>query len=70
MGVIANVQGIVIVSRSLDWTSYTHCSVTSVERARLFTVYSYMLMLTSVTEKTYTSTVAKYSRIIFEGSTA
>ena len=26
MGVIANVQGIVIVNRSLDWTSYTDCS--------------------------------------------
>ena len=30
MGVIANVQGIVIVNRSLDCTSYTDCSVTSV----------------------------------------
>ena len=49
MGVIANVQGIVIVNRSLDWTSYTDCSVTSVGHACLFTMYSYMLVLISVT---------------------
>ena len=30
MGVIANIQGIVIVNRSLDWISYTDCSVRSV----------------------------------------
>ena len=30
MGVIANVEEIVIVNRSLDWTSYTDCSVTFV----------------------------------------
>ena len=48
MGVIANVQGIVIVNRSLDWISYTNCSVTSVEHACLFTTYSYMLVLISV----------------------
>ena len=40
MGVIANVQGIVIVNRSLDWTSYTDCIVTSVEHACLFSAYS------------------------------
>ena len=33
MGVIANVQGIAIVKRSLDWTSYTDCNVTSVGHA-------------------------------------
>ena len=27
MGLIANIQGIVIVNRSLDWISYTDCSV-------------------------------------------
>ena len=48
MGVIANVQGIVIVNRSLDWISYTDCSVTSVGHACLFTAYSYMLVLISV----------------------
>ena len=48
MGVIANVQGIVIVNRSLDWTSYTDCSVTSVKHAYLFTMHSYMLVLISV----------------------
>ena len=48
MEVIANVQGIVIVNRSLDWTSYTDCSVTSVGHACLFIVYSYMLVLISV----------------------
>ena len=48
MGVIANVQGIVIVNRSLDWISYTDYSVTSVWHACLFTVYSYMLVLISV----------------------
>ena len=35
MGVIANVQGIVIVNRSLDWTLYTDCSVTFVGGAYL-----------------------------------
>ena len=42
MGVIANVQGIVIliVNRSLEWISYTDCSVTSVGHACLFTAYS------------------------------
>ena len=48
MGVIANVQGIVIVNRSLDRTSHIDCSVTSVGHACLFTVYSYMLVLISV----------------------
>ena len=48
MGVIANVQGIVIVNRSLDWISYTDCSVTSVGHVCLFTAYSYMLVLISV----------------------
>ena len=67
MGVIASVQGIVIVNRSLDWTSYTDCSVTSVGHACLFTVYSYMLVLISVI---VIYTVVKYLRIIFEGSTA
>ena len=47
MGVTVYVQGIVIVNRSLDWTSYTDCSVTSVEHACLFTAYSYMLVLIS-----------------------
>ena len=45
MAVIANVQGIVIVNRSLDWTSYTDYSVTSVGHACLFTAHSYMLVL-------------------------
>ena len=44
MGVIANVQGIVIVNRSFYWTLYTDCSVTSVEHACLFTACSYMLV--------------------------
>ena len=50
MGVIANVQGIVIVNRSLYWTSYsyTDCSVTSVGHACLYTTYSYVLLLISV----------------------
>ena len=48
MGVIANVQGILIVKRSLDWTSYTDCNATSVGHACLFTAYSYMLVLISV----------------------
>ena len=48
MGEIANVQGVVIVNRSLDWTSYTGCSVTSVGLACLFTTYSYMLVLISI----------------------
>ena len=48
MGVIANIQGIVIVNRSLYWTSYTDFSVKSVGHACLFTVYSYMLVLISV----------------------
>ena len=70
MDVIANVQGIVIVNRSLDWTSYTDCSVTSVGHACLFTVYSYMLVLIFVIVIKKICTVAKYLRIIFEGSTA
>ena len=48
MGVIAYVQGVAIVNRSLDWTSYTDCSVTFVGHTCLFTVYSYMLVLISV----------------------
>ena len=48
MGVIANVQGIVTMNRSLDWILYTDCSVTSVGHACLFTAYSYMLVLISV----------------------
>ena len=50
MGVIANVQGIVIVNKShaLDWISYTDYSVTSVRHACLFTAYLYMLVLISV----------------------
>ena len=40
IGVIASVQGIVIVNRSLDWTSYTDCRVTSVVHTRLFTTYT------------------------------
>ena len=48
MDVIASVQGIVIVNKSLDWTSYTDRSVTSVVHARFFTAYSYMLVLISV----------------------
>ena len=39
MGVIANVQGTVIMNRSLDWTSYTDCSVTC---ACLLTTYSFI----------------------------
>ena len=45
MDVIVNVQGIVIVNRTLDSTSYTHCSVTFVGHACLLTMYSYMLVL-------------------------
>ena len=48
IGVLAKVQGIVIVNRSLDWTSHTDCSITSVGHACLFTAYSYMLVLISV----------------------
>ena len=48
LGVTTNVQGIVIVNRSLDWITYTDCSVTSVGHACLFTTYSYMLVLISV----------------------
>ena len=48
MGVIANLQGIVIANKSLDWISYTDCSVTSVGHACFFTAYSYMLVLISV----------------------
>ena len=49
MDVIANVQGDVIVNnRSLDWISYTDCTVTSVGHACLFTTHSYMLVLISV----------------------
>ena len=48
MGVIANVQGIMIVNRSLNWISYTDCNVTSVGHACLFTAYSHMLVLISV----------------------
>ena len=48
MGVITNVQGIMIVNRSLDWISCTDCNVTSVGCACLFTAYSYMLVLISV----------------------
>ena len=47
MGAIANVQGIVIVSRSFDWISYTDCSVTSVGHAYLFTVYSYIFIFSA-----------------------
>ena len=49
MDAIANVQRIMIVnSGSLNWTSYIDCSVTPVGYACLFSVYSYMLALTSV----------------------
>ena len=48
MGVIANVQRIVIVNRSLDWTLYIDSSVTPVKLACLFTTYLYMLVLISV----------------------
>ena len=48
MDVITNVQGIVIVNRSLDWTLYTDYSVASVGHACLFIMYSYMLVLISV----------------------
>ena len=48
MSVIANVQEIVVVNRSLDLTSHTDCSVASIEHACLFTMYSYMLMFISV----------------------
>ena len=48
MGVIANVQGIVIVNKSLDWTLCTGCGVTFVGHACLFTVYLYILVLISV----------------------
>ena len=36
------------MNRSLDWISYTECSVTSVGHACLFTAYLYMLVLISV----------------------
>ena len=39
MGVIVNVQGTVIVNRSLDWILYTECSVISVGHACLFIAY-------------------------------
>ena len=55
MGILANVQGIVIVNMSLDWTSYTDCSVASVEPVCLFTVYSYMLVLIFVIAILYCS---------------
>ena len=49
MDVIANIQGIVIVNRSLYWTSIaTDCRVTSVGHACLFSTYSYILVLISV----------------------
>ena len=68
MGVITNVQAIVIVNRSLDWTSYTDCSVTSVAHLCLLTAYSYVSV-----DFCYcnikTCTVAKYLRIVFEAST-
>ena len=49
MGVIANVQGIVIMnSHFIGLYIATDCSVTSVEHACLFTAYSYMLVLISV----------------------
>ena len=61
------------MNRSLDWTSYTDCSVTSVRHACLFTTYSYMLVLISVIVHNinrFVLHVAKYLRIILEGSTA
>ena len=48
MGVIANVQGTVIVNKLLNWISYTDCSVTSIRHACLFPAYLYMLVLISV----------------------
>ena len=64
MGAVANVQGIVIVNRSLYWTSdivarcytrvwvaiiiATDSSVISIGHACLFTTYSYILVLISV----------------------
>ena len=45
MGLIANVQGIVLVNQS---TSYANGSVTHVGHACLFNAYSYMLVLISV----------------------
>ena len=45
---MANVQEIVIVNRSMDWTSSTDCSVTPVGHAACFIAYSYMLVLISV----------------------
>ena len=65
MDVMANVQGIVIANRSLDWTSYTDYSATSVGHACLFTMYSYMIVLISAIVIQKTCTVAKYLRIIF-----
>ena len=41
MVVVANVQGIVIVNRSLHWIS--NCSVTSVGHASLFTAQALLL---------------------------
>ena len=49
MGVIVNVQGIVIVNRHfIGLHKATDCSVTSVGHACLFAAYSYMLVLISV----------------------
>ena len=42
MGVIANIQGIVIVNRSPAWISYTDCSVTSVEHVCLYAAYIFI----------------------------
>ena len=48
MSVIANVSGIVIVNRSLYWTSYTDCSVIAIGHACLFTIIYSMFIHISV----------------------
>ena len=69
MGVIADVQGAVIVNMSLDWTSYIDCSVTSVGYACLFTYHMFICVSVDFCYcNIKTCTVAKYLRIIFEGS--
>ena len=73
MGVIAYVQGIVIVNRSLDWTSYTDCSVTSVACSYMFVYYVFIQISVDFCYcniKRLVSYIIKYLRIIFESSTA
>ena len=71
MGVIANVQGIVIVNSSLiGLHTATDCSVTPVGHACLFTAYSYMLVLifVIVIYGKACCTVAKYFRVFVKSA--